>query len=603
MRLSSGPVTSDRTVAITIFLVGLVYLCTPVESSEKSSNLARLEKRAEVQGNANRLIDYLFNNYTTLIRPRINQSDNVRVQFDIAMKQVIDVDVKTQQMTLFLWQRQTWVDDFLAWNPADFGGIDQLFISPTKIWRKPEFFEKNLIVPTALICALSIVAFLLPNESGEKIGFSITVFLSLCVNLVVITSYVPASSESFPIIGQYYLTCIFLVAVSIVLTTCILSVHYFGDQYFIKPLPKPIKKVFFEVLGPLVGMQCLKLWSSCVPPASSVLPAGSKRKTPININLTQTWKNHKSQTNSKTGMQRKNNGRVPSFSGGGARAKNSATVLRNSKVSSTTNHFDPLLQLNSTSFYSENKYPTTRSNPYTSSPDKRSGSASHDMISHVDPQTPESNHQPPKQNKLTNSCNHSSSAMYISSSNSKNAHSTAPFLDGAENQIEIANVTSSFLVLPQQDGSVSSGSVEQELNVVSHHTRARFGIAGTKSQRRSSFTERSRSVSPVTILDDTNHCDDVTGRLPCAFSGLVSSFDDLKRSLVKIEHYLETVAKANEKKKRKCITIEEWKLLSRILDRIFAVAYGLTTLLLTCYFFVQAKSGQVELAKECIYSD
>ena len=290
-------------------------------------------------------------------------------------------------------------------------------------------------------------------------------------------------------------------------------------------------------------MQCLKLWSSCVPPASSVLPAGSKRKTPININLTQTWKNHKSQTNSKTGMQRKNNGRVPSFSGGGARAKNSATVLRNSKVSSTTNHFDPLLQLNSTSFYSENKYPTTRSNPYTSSPDKRSGSASHDMISHVDPQTPESNHQPPKQNKLTNSCNHSSSAMYISSSNSKNAHSTAPFLDGAENQIEIANVTSSFLVLPQQDGSVSSGSVEQELNVVSHHTRARFGIAGTKSQRRSSFTERSRSVSPVTILDDTNHCDDVTGRLPCAFSGLVSSFDDLKRSLVKIEHYLETVAK------------------------------------------------------------
>ena len=102
MRLSSGPVTSDRTVAITIFLVGLVYLCTPVESSEKSSNLARLEKRAEVQGNANRLIDYLFNNYTTLIRPRINQSDNVRVQFDIAMKQVIDVDVKVSRIVFKL---------------------------------------------------------------------------------------------------------------------------------------------------------------------------------------------------------------------------------------------------------------------------------------------------------------------------------------------------------------------------------------------------------------------------------------------------------------------------------------------------------------------
>ena len=47
-----------------------------------------------VQQNANRLIDFLFANYTTLIRPRIHQNETVKVHFDIAMKQVIDVDVK-----------------------------------------------------------------------------------------------------------------------------------------------------------------------------------------------------------------------------------------------------------------------------------------------------------------------------------------------------------------------------------------------------------------------------------------------------------------------------------------------------------------------------
>ena len=61
---------------------------------ECADNWTTLETKSEVQNNANRLIHYLFNNYTTLIRPRINQSETVRVQFDIAMKQVIDVDVK-----------------------------------------------------------------------------------------------------------------------------------------------------------------------------------------------------------------------------------------------------------------------------------------------------------------------------------------------------------------------------------------------------------------------------------------------------------------------------------------------------------------------------
>ena len=119
--------------------------------------------------------------------------------------------------------------------------------------RKPEFFEKNLIVPTALISVLSEMTFLLPSQSGEKVGFSVTVFLSLCVNLLVIASHVPASSESFPIIGQYYLMCIFLIAVSIAQTTIILSVHFTGEQYFVKPVPPLLQKVFFRVIGPIVG--------------------------------------------------------------------------------------------------------------------------------------------------------------------------------------------------------------------------------------------------------------------------------------------------------------------------------------------------------------
>ena len=52
------------------------------------------------------LTDYLFSNYSSYIRPRLEQEDSVLVNFYIGLRQVIDVDVKAQQMTLFLWHRQ-----------------------------------------------------------------------------------------------------------------------------------------------------------------------------------------------------------------------------------------------------------------------------------------------------------------------------------------------------------------------------------------------------------------------------------------------------------------------------------------------------------------
>ena len=124
--------------------------------------------------------------------------------------------------------------------------------------RKPEFFEKNVIVPTALICALSTIAFLLPNESGEKITFSVTVFLALCVNLLVVANHIPASSESYPIIGHYYIACIILVAISIFMTTIILSFHFKGEHMHLLPIPYTLKKIMFNYVAPLLCFEMSK---------------------------------------------------------------------------------------------------------------------------------------------------------------------------------------------------------------------------------------------------------------------------------------------------------------------------------------------------------
>ena len=73
--------------------------------------------------------------------------------------------------------------------------------------RKPLFYVVNLIIPCALISAMSMVEFILPCNSGEKVSLGITVLLSLTVFMLVVAENMPANSDDIPIIGRdAYLT-------------------------------------------------------------------------------------------------------------------------------------------------------------------------------------------------------------------------------------------------------------------------------------------------------------------------------------------------------------------------------------------------------------
>uniref|UniRef100_A0A915I8A7 Neurotransmitter-gated ion-channel ligand-binding domain-containing protein n=1 Tax=Romanomermis culicivorax TaxID=13658 RepID=A0A915I8A7_ROMCU len=47
-------------------------------------------------------------------------------------------------MTIQLWALQAWKDENLAWDPADFGGIDQFVVSENDIWTPDINLENNL---------------------------------------------------------------------------------------------------------------------------------------------------------------------------------------------------------------------------------------------------------------------------------------------------------------------------------------------------------------------------------------------------------------------------------------------------------------------------
>ena len=54
------------------------------------------------------------------------------------------------------------------------------------IKRRPSFVVMNIILPVVFLALLNILVFLIPVESGEKIGFGITCLLALAVFLSII---------------------------------------------------------------------------------------------------------------------------------------------------------------------------------------------------------------------------------------------------------------------------------------------------------------------------------------------------------------------------------------------------------------------------------
>ena len=80
--------------------------------------------------------------------------------------------------------------------------FSQLIIT-ISLKRKTQFYMWNFIVPLLLLGMIKIFAFLIPAESGEKVSFTVTLFLTFGVFLNWLSSYLPENSDSVCLICVY----------------------------------------------------------------------------------------------------------------------------------------------------------------------------------------------------------------------------------------------------------------------------------------------------------------------------------------------------------------------------------------------------------------
>uniref|UniRef100_A0A4W3IEF4 Neuronal acetylcholine receptor subunit alpha-7-like n=1 Tax=Callorhinchus milii TaxID=7868 RepID=A0A4W3IEF4_CALMI len=94
------------------------------------------------------------------------------------------------------------------------------------IRRRTLYYALNLLVPCVLLSSMTLLVFLLPADSGEKISLGITVLLSLTVFMLLVAEIMPATSDSIPLIGQYFASTMIIVGMTVIATVVVLQYHH-----------------------------------------------------------------------------------------------------------------------------------------------------------------------------------------------------------------------------------------------------------------------------------------------------------------------------------------------------------------------------------------
>jgi hypothetical protein len=116
------------------------------------------------------------------------------------------------------------------------------------------------------------LGFILPPESGERIGLSITVLLAMTVFQQLTSESMPA--YDFPILGQYYFAIVLEISASLVATTLILNFYHRTNR----KMPYWIKKFLLHWSSRLVLLHD-EVLKKCPKNKKSSNEAGKTHKT------------------------------------------------------------------------------------------------------------------------------------------------------------------------------------------------------------------------------------------------------------------------------------------------------------------------------------
>ncbi|KAK3102917.1 hypothetical protein FSP39_014937 [Pinctada imbricata] len=108
------------------------------------------------------------------------------------------------------------------------GAVDFL-VCEIHLRRRATFSVLNMLIPIVILMFLNSMVFALPAESGERVGFSVTILLSIAVYMSIISDKLPNSSKPTPIL--MYVLGSYLTQSAIICVTTIATLRmYYSDK-------------------------------------------------------------------------------------------------------------------------------------------------------------------------------------------------------------------------------------------------------------------------------------------------------------------------------------------------------------------------------------
>ncbi|XP_064627979.1 neuronal acetylcholine receptor subunit alpha-10-like [Lineus longissimus] len=123
-----------------------------------------------------------------------------------------------------------------------------LYTTSVTLKRRSGYYVFQILAPCVMISFLVTVTFYIPPESGEKVSFSVTIFLAFTVYQLMIADIVPksAGSDQTPLITLYLTSLIAMSAAAVFLAILILTIYHHDPG---KPVPKWMTSLIFGCLA------------------------------------------------------------------------------------------------------------------------------------------------------------------------------------------------------------------------------------------------------------------------------------------------------------------------------------------------------------------
>lgn len=136
--------------------------------------------------------------------------------------------------------------------------------------------RKDFLCLLPICKSLLFIGFILPPESGERVGLSITVLLAMTVFQQLTSEIMP--SYDFPLLGQYYFATILEIGSALLITTIILNFYHRTNRH----MPRWLRVVLLDWMSRVVFLH--ESAKNCSKPRKKTIRRGMRENVDAVIN-------------------------------------------------------------------------------------------------------------------------------------------------------------------------------------------------------------------------------------------------------------------------------------------------------------------------------